>query len=356
MKILFYINTLGRGGAERVISNLANSFSGVQYESVLVTSAKVENEYNVDDKVRRIILNDDQKKRNFISKNISLIRKLRKTIKAENPDVVVSFMAEPNFRTIISTMGLKTKTLISVRNDPNKEYPNKPYRFLAKRLYKKADAVVFQTEEAKAWFPEAIQAKSKIIANDVNPIFFETEYVGGKDIVTLGRLTEQKNHSLLIEAFSRIKDQFPDVNLMIYGSGNLEERLDRQIAELELTNRVFLMGQTTDSQKVLSEAKCFVLSSDFEGMPNALLEALVVGVPSISTDCPCGGPKCMIKDGVNGLLTRVGNVEDLCTALNKILSNDDFALTLSQNAKKSSEKYRSDKVFAEWKSFLESIL
>ena len=355
MKVLFYIGSLGRGGAERVIVNLAHSFSKVGYESVMVTSYCSEIEYPLSNDIRRIVLLEKNKKRGFIGRNIFLLRSIRSIVKQEKPDIIISFMPEMNFRIIIATRRLKVKKLISVRNDPDREYPNKILKFLAKTLYKKADAVVFQTEDAKKWFSKKIQSKSKVIANDVNPIFFETEYRGGKDIVTLGRLTEQKNHKLLIDAYKQICETHPDVNLRIYGSGKLETELKSHIASLNLENRVFLMGQTSNSHEVLANARCFALSSDFEGMPNALLEALVVGVPCISTDCPCGGPKCMIEDGVNGLLTPVCDVESMSNALDRILSDNEFATTLGKNARQSSVKYKSDTVFAEWKNYVDNI-
>lgn len=356
MKILFYINKISDGGAERVIVNLANSFSNIGYEAVMVTSLKTEKEYPLNEKVKRLVLLQNAKKHGFIRKNIKLTSSLRKAVKEEKPDIVISFMAEPNFRAIVSTLGMKTKTLISVRNDPNKEYPSKVYRFLARHLYKKADGIVFQTEDAKAWFSDTIQKKSEIIANDVNPVFFETEYIGGKDIVTLGRLCEQKNHKLLINAYKKIADKHPDVNLRIYGAGPLEEELKGFISEMELSDRVFLMGKTMDSQKVLSTAKCFVLSSDYEGMPNALLEALVVGVPSISTDCPCGGPRALIDNGKNGILVPINDVDAISEALDKLISDVAFAKKLSENAKESSERFKPDIVFGNWKKFVENIV
>ena len=195
-----------------------------------------------------------------------------------------------------------------------------------------------------------------VIFNDVDPTFFETEYVGGKDIVTLGRLSEQKNHKLLISAFARVADKHQEVNLLIYGKGQLADDLSAYINESGLENRVFLMGNTTEAEKVLSEAGYFVLSSDFEGMPNALMEALAVGVPSISTDCPCGGPKTLINAGENGLLVPVNDIEALAEAMDRLLSDEELSSNLSQNAKRLALSYKTDRVFAEWKKYVESVI
>jgi len=174
IKILFYINTISNGGAERVIVNLANSFSEKDYEVVLVTSHYSSNEYPLKSKVKRLTLEKTNLKQSFFKKNITRVYRLRKICKQERPDIVVSFMAEANFRAIIATMFLGIKTLISVRNDPNKEYSKKIYRLLAKLLYPFASGLVFQTEEAKKWFSKRIQKKSKVILNHVDEKFYQT--------------------------------------------------------------------------------------------------------------------------------------------------------------------------------------
>lgn len=351
--LLFYINAIHEGGAERVILQLAKHFAIDGYKSVLVTSFVDENEYPVPDAVERISIEKEQKHQGKLARNISRISALRKIIKEHKPSAVISFMAEPNFRAIVAGVGLKSKTIVSVRNDPNREYAGRLGRFIGKRVIPYADGVVFQTEDAKQWFPKAVQEKSKVIFNDVDPVFFETRYIGGKDIVTLGRLSEQKNHRLLIEAFSRIADKHPEVNLLIYGTGQLADDLSAYINDLELEKRVFLMGNTTEAEKVLSTAGYFVLSSDYEGMPNALMEALAVGVPSISTDCPCGGPKTLINDGENGMLVPVNDVAALSAAMDRLLSDSDLSATLGKNAKRLALNYKTDRVFAEWKKYVE---
>ena len=178
-------------------------------------------------------------------------------------------------------------------------------------------------------------------------------------MVTLGRLCVQKNHKLLVDAFKKIADKHSDVNLLIYGIGTSEDVTESCRSYIEyygLNDRVHLMGQTMRSQDVLASARCFVLSSDYEGMPNALLEALVVGVPSISTDCPCGGPRTLIENGKNGLLVPVNDVDRLAEAMDKVLSDRDFAEELGRSAKESALKYRREIVFNEWKTFVEDVI
>ncbi len=354
--LMFYINSLNSGGAERVILQLAYLFSKHGYRAVLVTSFKGENEYSIPEGVERIVIEKEKITCGKIKKNITRIKALKKFIKEYKPEAVISFMAEPNFRSIIASKGLKVKTIISVRSDPNREYGGKINRFLGKHLLKKADGCVFQTEDAKSWFPKKLQDKSTIITNAVATEFFKTDYIGGQDIVTLGRLEKVKNHQLLIKSFANIKDEFKDVNLRIYGAGENEQALNALIKELGLEDRAFLMGRTKDSAQILKNAKLFVLSSNVEGMPNALMEALAVGVPSISTDCPCGGPKMLIKSGENGILVGVDNEQEMSGAMRKILGDNSFATQLSKNAKESAKKFTPELVFEKWKNYVEQVI
>ena len=353
MKILFYINTLGRGGAERVISNLAGVLSeDTSNEVILVTSKKVDLEYELNPKVRRIVLLEDGCKARKIKRNMLLIKSLRATLKSELVDIAVAFTPEPNFRLLLAARNLKIKTIVSVRNDPKKEYPNAVYKLLANVMYKRATRIVFQTPDAQNCFPASIRKKSLVIMNQVNDKFYSTQInENGKDIITLGRLTEQKNHKLLIEAFSEIKDEISE-NLVIYGEGPLRKELEQLVNDLGLQNRVFLPGNTDDAAHVLSNAKIFVLPSDYEGMPNALLEALATGLPCISTDCPCGGPKMVINNNENGILVPIKDKNALSSAIKTLVINQEQANKLGANAKASAKMFSPDAIISEWKKCL----
>lgn len=353
-KLFFYINTIGNGGAERVIVNLASEFAKLDYEVAIITSFKADWEYPVAQNVKRFLLEDKPTESGFLKRNLSRVKKLRKICKEEKPDVLISFMAEPNFRAILATRRLKTKTIISIRNDPNKEYSSKFTKFLARRLFKKADGIVFQTEDAKAWFPKKVQAKSQVIMNAVDEKFFENRFEGEKqNVVACGRLVEQKNYPLLINAFAEISNEIDD-NLLIYGEGTLREQLQNLINQKGLEERIKLMGQTNDVKSVLEKAKLFVLSSDYEGMPNALLEAMAMGVPCISTDCPCGGPK-FIFNGNQEALILVNDVVALSEKILKALTAEEYLLKLSELSKQNSYRFIPQVIFEEWHKFVKNI-
>lgn len=355
MKILFYISTIRGGGAARVIVNLANGLADKGYEVILVTNFYADHEYSLRNPIRRFVAEEKESNSNFIIKNTFRIKFLRCLIKREKPDVSISFMKENCIRLLIATTGLPTKTIISVRNDPSKEYSDKMSRWMAKLIYRKADGVVFQTEDAKAWFPKKIQSKARIIFNQVNERFFYENDVNGEYIMACGRLTSQKNYPMMIRAFAEVLKVFPGEQLRIYGEGNSKEDLLALIKELNIQSSVELIGFSTDIAEAYKHAKIFLLSSDYEGIPNAVLEAIASSVPVVCTDCPCGGPKMIIRDGENGYLVPVGDYSKMAQRIIELLSNPVCYKRMKQNAYHTGDLFRPDRVLQEWIDYIESV-
>lgn len=355
-RIMFYINVIDGGGAERVMTNLSSQFADNGYQVTFVTSYPAEIEYQLNKKIKRFNLEEKQNNTSKISRNIGRIIRLRELIKEEKPDLLVTFMGEPNFRGVIAKIGLKTKVVVSVRNDPNKEYGGKVMRFVGKVILPFADGCVFQTEDAKKWFPEKLQRKSTVIWNAVNEDFYKILRSPVKGlVVSCGRLQPQKNHKMLISAIKQVFENYPNVRLNIYGSGNLESELTSYINELGMKNVITLKGQTSNVAEVLKKADIFVMSSDYEGMPNALMEAMASGVPCISTDCPCGGPKMLITDREEGILVNTNDEIGLAKAIEELLSNDNLKENLSIQAKNKAISFRSDAIFNQWVSYIERL-
>lgn len=350
MKIIFYINVLSGGGAERVVANLA-SFLSKNNNVTIINSFETKDEYPVDASVKRVFI-DNNSYKSRLKKNLVRISFLRKYIKREKPDICISFMAESNIRLLLSTFFLKTKVLISVRNDPKQEYSGLIGKIVAKFLLPFANACVFQTSEAKLWFPKRLQIKSKVIFNSVNPKFFDKNGDDRRGIVTCGRFVKQKNQIFLLRAYKKIVNDVAD-DLYIYGDGPLKEQLTNYVRENNLTNRVHFMGFCKDMDKEYCKYKVYVLPSLFEGMPNTLMEAMAMGLAPISMNCPCGGPKEMITNNVNGFLLEDYVEERLAEKIKMLLNDEELFKKISQNASLTAEElFSSEKINNEWESYI----
>lgn len=289
MRILFTTGCMNKGGAERVVANLANAFAKDNDVSIVITINDAP-KYDLNKKIILASLDEGIVGHNLIKKNIKRIKNLKRFIRNFKPDIIVSFLPEPSYRVLFLSMFNKIPVIVSVRNDPKIEYKSFKSRLIMKLLYPLAKGFVFQTKEAQEYFSSKIQSKSIVIPNPVDKRFLEKNCEGQRSntIVTVGRLEEQKNHELLINAFSKITNEIPEYKLIIYGEGSLRERLEQQIKNLKLEEKVLLPGVEKNIEEKIYNARLFVLSSNYEGMPNALMEAMALGIPSISTDCPCG--------------------------------------------------------------------
>ena len=363
-KILFHINSLGKGGAERVVSVLSRYFAQDGYEVVIVTLWRAGEEYALSGAVKRIDLGELSAGRRGGRRLLALRRftDLRRVIRKERPDLVISFCVKANFRSAYAMLGMKIPLLVSVRNDPKIDYA--PHMRAVKRMEKKAGGCAFQTREAKEFFSPAFQEKSRVIFNPVDEKYLlaaQKEKKRGEKknvIVTVGRISRQKNQMLLLKAFRRIADRFPRMELRIYGEEGeqgVRQELERYVAAHGLRERVQFMGQCGSLERELADAALFVLPSDYEGMPNALIEAMVLGLAVIATDCPCGGAAMLIEDGISGLLVPVGDEKGLAQAMERVLMDESLAETMAENAGKTADKVNPLTVYEEWKEYVEAL-
>ena len=177
-------------------------------------------------------------------------------------------------------------------------------------------------------------------------------------MITVGRLSEQKNQLLLLRAFCQIMIKFPKVHVKLYGTesnAGYQQKLIEYCRENHMEERVHFMGESDRLEKELQTAALFVLPSDYEGLPNALMEAMAMGLPVIATDCPCGGPAELIRSGENGILTPVGDVHAMKDNLQYMLKNLQNAEKMGKQAKITGEMYRPEPVLKEWEKYLISL-
>lgn len=350
-KIVIVTRNMYAGGAERVIAQLANYFAAQGIDCKIVT---IDNErvlYELDAAIE--IMPIGKKASNKFVDKLGRYIALRRMIKKEKPDTVLSMPEDIGVYVILTLLGTGIPVFVSERNNPWVMPNVKVTRLLRCLMYPFATGLIFQTEMAKSFFPKRIQKKGIVIGNPVDSSRIPNLFTGErrKVIVGAGRLDNQKNFHLLINAFAIFIKEEPDYSLTIYGEGRLRVELEVLICDLGLKEKIQLPGRKNDLLELLNDAAMFVLSSDYEGMPNVLIEAMCMGMPVISTDCPSGGPKELIRNGENGILVRVNDKEQMAEAMKACIIKENY-LKFSQNAIKIKEKMTCEKVFEDWYNFL----
>ncbi len=346
-KIAFVIGTMRRGGAERVISILANHFckKGWNVDIILLMNNQVG--YELDEKIRIVDLSESG---SYFKATPKWLKKIRNYIKAENPDRIVSFVGRINVLVLTAKLGLKVRTIVSERNDPKHDGRGKAITAYTNIIYKTADAIVYQTEYEKSCFSDSLDGKGYIIPNPVSVTAHRSETVQNK-VVTAGRLLPQKNQALLIDAVAKLRKEYPDISLYIYGDGILRAELEEKVKSLDLSGNVFLPGNVVDLHERIADAHVFAMSSEFEGLSNALIEAMMIGLPCITTDYP--GANELIHDGENGLMVPCGDVNEMANAIKRIISSDALCMALRQEAKIASAQYSFNEVLSQWDCVIE---
>ncbi len=346
-KILIFLGSMERGGAERVISIISDRYASKGWDVGIVMLLKNRCGYPLNPSVRLIDLSGNIDNR--VLRIPFWLREIRALIRREKPDVVLSFVARINILVLLAARGLKQKIIISERNDPARDGRGIAVRVGVKLLYPKADRIVFQTKYAMRCFKGRIAQKGVVIPNPIRaavPVSSEKQ----KKIVTAGRLMPQKNHKALIEAFAQVHERFPDRRLVIYGEGYLREALEKQIQSLGLEEFIFLPGNMPNIHACIADAELFVLSSDYEGFSNAMLEAMMMGLPVVSTDC--AGSNEFIKDGENGLMVPVGNIDAMAKAMIKALGDGDLRERMGEQGATDCEQFRAERIIKKWSEVL----
>ena len=358
-RIAFYIGSLDKGGAERVIANLAEYFYSKEYEVYVVTKLKEKNEYALNDGITRIIADISKEEEKNRAWNLyARVHKLRGIWKRIKPDIIVSFIRKNNVMAIASSRFLHIPVVVSVRSDPARELKGRGMKLLSFFLFRFADGIVLQTSQAKAFFPDYLKKKAVILPNSINPSFLNAQGAveKKKEIAAVGRIDKNKNQKMLLEAFADIAADYPDWCVRLYGDGEEAQSLKEYVDEKGLEKQIFFMGQISNVAEKVKEASVFVLPSRCEGMPNALIEAMTLGTAVVSTDCPCGGPADLIENGKNGILIPVDDQDALKDALIRLIEDEDYRREMGQNASVIRNRLHPDIVNKQWEDYLETIL
>ena len=350
-EIVIFTDSMGNCGINRVLSELTDVWINHGHK-VSVAYINKGNNGQADFAWRpEIELIGIPSGNNAASIYFNLTRSYIKLLRNRPNAVAVSLSVMTNFAIGAAAPFVKNKIVISDRNDPSRRPAGKIKQFFRDMAFKQADVLILQTKDVQKYYQKRIHMTGVVIPNPINnnmPAPIHGECVRRSVIVTAGRLNKQKNLGMLIEAFSKISSNHPEYTVEIFGRGEEEESLKRKAEELSVADRVIFKGFSNNIYEDIKDCSIYVCSSDYEGISNALLEALGMGLPTISTDCPVGGSRLLIENDVNGILVDVGDVDALSVQIERLIDNPELAKRLSENAVSVRDKYAVEKVAQMW--------
>jgi len=356
-KIIFVTLTLGNAGAERVSSLLINNWAqkGYEIEVIQTQSDDTSLNYDMTDKISYKFV---KSKIHFMPlRRIDEAVKVSKILK-QNPDAIgMAFVRRSILTLALAAFFSGNRIIVSERNDPRSVPKGRIAKSIRNMIFKNANACVFQTQEAMDYFPEKARKKGYIISNPINPDLPQINSGERKKrIIAVCRLSPQKNLEMLIRAFGSIAHLYPEYTLEIFGEGPERDKLQELIEKLNMERQIILKGFSRTIYDEMNNSKMYVSSSNYEGISNSMLEALAMGLPSVVTDCPAGGARMVIKNGINGILVPVNNQEQMSRALSELLGDEDGLKRISLEARKIREEYSIDEIGNQWIKVIDKVL
>lgn len=401
--IAMYIGSLQKGGAEHVMVNLAEYFWAAGYHVTLVTTYISDNEYEVphaawkvldkniavsgDDSnnpsdvvmatvvdkpgqkrsidlgggleggIDRIFTDIDSSGMGRVAAFKARFDILKNTWKEIKPDLILSFIGKNNIMAIMTAASLHIPVVVSVRAKFEMEYPSKSMMLAMKYTFPKAAGIVLQSRGAAACLPDRIRKKTIVLPNSINPDFIRKPYQGVRDniIVSVGRIDANKNHKLIIDSFDRIKNDYPDHKLVIYGEGPDKDKLTDYVDSKGLSGSIVFAGSVPDVADRIESAKMFILASDMEGMPNALIEAMSLGLACITTDCMYDTSE-LIQDNINGIVVPKGDEKAMSDAMRRLLDNPELSDRLGLEASRIQEVVAPSIINMRWEKYFQEVM
>ena len=397
-KVLMVIPHMVGGGAERVAAQIMNQLNERGYETKFILTSAKRNEVvrsDLNEKTELILLSEEIQPERTVQKLAHLPARVCSTVVGkfcekrnketpaaigkmsidcmyyreikwmrqylqQNPDMSVIAFVQPAIPiTVLAAQGLPNRLIISERADPNRIMRKRYGRKFIEKYYPRADAAVFQTYDAKAVYPKTVSDKGTVIFNPLKENLPEPYYgERNKNITTFCRISNQKNLPVLVDAFAKVHKAHPDYTLRIIGDAPNDEgvqvvnTIKKMIADYQMTDAVIFEPFNADVHRMILKDAMYVNSSDYEGISNAMLEALAIGMPSVCTDCPIGGAKVTITDGENGLLVPIQDAEALSKAILRVIEEDGLSEKLSQNASKLRDELSLKKIIEKWMKLL----
>lgn len=355
--IYFFLPSIAPGGAERVVSILSNSLTSRGYNISIIVLNREKVAYSIDERVKIIEVGNGVHSNPKLNR-YRIITDLLKLLKRnECTPIVLPFHPLCLKYAMFIKRFVNIKVIACERNDPYHLYNTEKLAHSVKRTYSKADYNVFQTTQARSFFKGYVDKKSVIIPNPViQPAITWKGVVAKHRIITACRLEPQKNIMMAIDAIRMLVDEgWHDIVYDIYGQGSMQHALETYAEEIGVADCVSFRGVTPDILHEMSDSSVFVLSSDYEGISNSMLEALSIGMPVVCTECPIGGAAEMIQNGENGILVSVGNSKEMAQAISAIFSDEKRAIQMGKKAAAICDKYSVDRITDQWEAVICSI-
>jgi GalNAc-alpha-(1->4)-GalNAc-alpha-(1->3)-diNAcBac-PP-undecaprenol alpha-1,4-N-acetyl-D-galactosaminyltransferase len=363
MKITLVIYAMGLGGAQRVVSILANYWATHGWEVTLITLSDSSRPsfYHLEPQVKLIqlgIIGDSPSLLTLLSTGWQRMGVLREAIIVSQPDAIVSFLNTVNVITLMATWQLNIPVIVSEHIYPGFTDVNQVWKMLMRLTYRRADLVTLLTESALAFYPTGKGYRSIVMPNPVvtpAPTVETDRLLVSPMSIAIGRLQPQKGFDLLIRAFHQLRYKYPDWQLTILGEGPMRGELEQLRSQLQLTDRIHLPGQVQNVNAYLRQADIFVLSSRFEGFPMSLCEAMACGLPVLATDC-LSGPREIITDGIDGMLVATEDVDALALGLDALMSDPAKRQQLAQAAPQILHRFGLEQVMKMWSHRIEQAI
>ena len=364
MKIAFLFGGMSRGGAERVIAHLSNSFVQMGDEVAIITMDNLESGYVLDERVRHIRLDLAEKSGNMLQSLAHVFKRskaLRQVVNENGFDAVVSF--QPWFALMLlfaQPFGRKYRIIASERANPRIKTRSPLKRLLIRALINRVDGFIFQTKAVSECYSRKLREKGVVIPNGVFKNALPKEIVPFEKrqmqrIVMVGRLSAQKAYDVAIDAFARVKKICPEKELHIYGDGPLKDEIQKQCESCGVQDSVFFHGSVENVLTEIQGAGMFVLASRFEGMPNALMEAMACGLPCVATDCEFG-PSELITHGKNGFLVPVEDGEKLAMAILQLSKDQEKARTMALKAADIRQSHNGERIKDMYHTYIQTVV
>lgn len=359
----FIIQSLGPGGAERVLTILANSWAEKDWPVRLLTFDNGEDPpfFPLHQAIDHHPLGLPVGKRGGLGgllRNLKRVLFLRRMLKRISADAVISFIDRTNVVTLLAGLGLGLPVIVAERTDPAMLPSGKLWNILCRSIYPLAARVVVQSPEAADYYRLRLGKKPVVIPNPVarpEQMPMEDFRLSRPSLIAVGRFTVEKGFDCLLEAFARVAFRHPDWTLTIFGDGPLRSALEKQCKNLGLQERVKMPGLMVNVQAALEQADLFVLPSRFEGFPNALCEAMACGVASIATDCP-SGPRQIIRHQVDGILVPNEDVDALALTMDRLMSDPVLRQRLGKRAVEVVDRFSVEKIVGMWEILLDQVV